>query len=386
MRTRAVHCERGQMISRWLLTGLLLVSCAKAAAQDGITPAAKHYLDSALQTMRANSLHRERVDWEGVRRIAYAEAAGAEVPADTYQAIRLSLEALGDGHSFLMLSNDLAELEERRRRERGLGPVPERDLPASQSQLFYRRNLSLDFFDFDSELAARIIVPSAFSQSSSRTYAEKARLLLGAAKDSCGFIVDLRGNGGGNTWPMALGLYPLLGEGIFGGSEYADGRRESWILTPQASGMKLLDGRQEMYWETDAQAGPDLRGRPVAVLLDDAVGSSGEAIAVAFSGRPNTRSFGRRTSGASTSNDSFRLSDGANMLITVANFIDRTGRVFPNGLEPDELVETKVRAPEGYSPALRATLDPQADPDVRIALAWLAEQPNCKGTGDAAGS
>ena len=31
-----------------------------------------------------------------------------------------------------------------------------------------------------------------------------------------GWIVDLRGNGGGNMWPMLAGIGPILGEGIAG--------------------------------------------------------------------------------------------------------------------------------------------------------------------------
>jgi hypothetical protein len=41
---------------------------------------------------------------------------------------------------------------------------------------------------------------------------------------------------------------------------------------------------------------------PVAVLVDGGTGRSGEALAVAFPGRPNTRSFGQATAGFATVN------------------------------------------------------------------------------------
>jgi hypothetical protein len=41
----------------------------------------------------------------------------------------------------------------------------------------------------------------------------------------------------------------------------------------------------------------------VAVLIDRRTGSSGEAIAIAFRGRPETRFFGDHTEGASIAND-----------------------------------------------------------------------------------
>jgi hypothetical protein len=34
--------------------------------------------------------------------------------------------------------------------------------------------------------------------------------------DLAGWTVDLRGNGGGNLWPMLAGVGPVLGEGIVG--------------------------------------------------------------------------------------------------------------------------------------------------------------------------
>jgi len=36
--------------------------------------------------------------------------------------------------------------------------------------------------------------------------------------DLIGWIVDLRGNGGGNMWPMLAGVGPVLGEGVVGSS------------------------------------------------------------------------------------------------------------------------------------------------------------------------
>ena len=65
---------------------------------------------------------------------------------------------------------------------------------------------------------------------------------------------------------------------------------------------------------------PDSR---VAVLTNQAVASSGEAIAVAFRGRPGTRTFGADTCGLPTANESYTLSDGATLFLTVAREADR---------------------------------------------------------------
>ena len=103
------------------------------------------------------------------------------------------------------------------------------------------------------------------------------------------------------------------------------------------------------------------RAPPVAILLGPATASSGEAVAVAFRQRPNTRAFGQRTRGLSTSNELFRLSDGAAINLTVAMFADRDGRRYPDGVEPDQ-----------PTPSTPLDVIPPA------ATAWLAGQPTCR--------
>jgi C-terminal processing protease CtpA/Prc len=76
----------------------------------------------------------------------------------------------------------------------------------------------------------------------------------------------------------------------------------------------------------------------VAVLTDNLVASSGEAVVVSFRGRPNTRSFGSATCGLSTANSGFRLSDGATLQLTTASMADRTRVNYGVSIAPDEAV------------------------------------------------
>ena len=48
---------------------------------------------------------------------------------------------------------------------------------------------------------------------------------------------------------------------------------------------------------------------------------------MAFRGRSGARSYGEASYGFSTGNESFRLPDGALLVITSARFADRTGAV-----------------------------------------------------------
>lgn len=83
------------------------------------------------------------------------------------------------------------------------------------------------------------------------------------------------------------------------------------------------------------------RDRPrVAVLIDNGVASSGEAVVVSFIGRPDTRSFGDRTCGLSTANAPYPMSDGATLNITEATMADRARTRYGYAIQPDESVPT----------------------------------------------
>jgi hypothetical protein len=105
---------------------------------------------------------------------------------------------------------------------------------------------------------------------------------------------------------------------------------------------------------------------PVAVLIGPSTISSGEALAIAFRGRPNTRSFGHLTAGLSTGIGEFVLSDGAWMMLAVCASADRTGQVYGSWIEPDQVVTQ--RGTEG-------------DPPLQAAIEWLLDQPACRAGG-----
>src|SRR5690606_26009803 len=112
--------------------------------------------------------------------------------------------------------------------------------------------------------------------------------------DVCGWIVDVRGNSGGNMWPMLQGLQPLLGEGVPGYFVYPDDSWSEWSVEPAHDPVV-----------------PPQAARAVVVLHDGETASSGEAVVVAFRGRPQSRTFGQPTAGLSTANRSIELADGA---------------------------------------------------------------------------
>jgi carboxyl-terminal processing protease len=146
-----------------------------------------------------------------------------------------------------------------------------------------------------------------------------------------GWVVDLRGNGGGNMWPRVAGVGPVLGEGVAGYFVPPTGAPVAWSYM---GGGSFNDG--VLVTQTSTSYEPIRRGAKVAVLTDSLVASSGEAVVVSFRGRPNTRSFRGATCGLSTANSTLRLSDGATLFLTTALMADRNRVGNGDSIPPDE--------------------------------------------------
>jgi C-terminal processing protease CtpA/Prc len=50
-----------------------------------------------------------------------------------------------------------------------------------------------------------------------------------------GWIVDLRGNLGGNMWPMLAGVAPLIDSRMMGSFVDADGKKTTWFVDAEGS-------------------------------------------------------------------------------------------------------------------------------------------------------
>ena len=86
----------------------------------------------------------------------------------------------------------------------------------------------------------RAITAAAYSSDDlwGADYVDAAHDVLGAA--ACGWIVDLRSNGGGNLYPMLAALAPLLGPGPLLGYRDRHGRTDSWVIDDD--GTVVADG------------------------------------------------------------------------------------------------------------------------------------------------
>ncbi|MCW0211746.1 MAG: S41 family peptidase [Pseudonocardia sp.] len=251
-------------------------------------------VERALDAMQERALHSDRVDWAAAR--AEVAAAVGDQEALELALFRIVRQA-GGPHSGLR------------------GPAMAHGAPELPAVRV--------------EGDAAVLTLPGCSARDARDYEAAGRAALATANGAERWIVDLRGNGGGSMWPMLAVVAPLLRpgpEGRIGAFVDRAGGSTPWRLLPGA----LLAGRRPM-----ARASRESLSGPVAVLTDGGTAGSGEAVAVAFRGVPDVRSYGSPTLGFSTGNETLPLPGGSVLTVTTSRFADRTGQLYGARIIPD---------------------------------------------------
>lgn len=173
------------------------------------------------------------------------------------------------------------------------------------------------------------------SERTQQEYADAAASGIAAHADEvCGWIVDVRGNGGGNMYPMLSGIAAFLPNGTALSFRGRSGDEQTRV-TVQDDGAGL-NGQTVVTVDaskTDA-------GAPIALVQDAGTGSSAEAVVAAFRGVDGVRSFGASTAGYTSANLPRALPDGASIVLTQSVYVDRDGTAYPEvGIDPDEATD-----------------------------------------------
>jgi len=375
------------------------------------------YLNEALDYIQEHSVKREHIDWPTLWQEVFALAAQAQTLAETYPAIERALECLGDHHSFfrapeqhqLLHDGKLQLTGVRAGYPKGIIGMVDTGSPAEKAGVHVGERIetinhqpitALTHAQFRKLLrgAQLDLTLRSVEQGASRSlhlqadayeatwlpqgrrlehgigylalpgllcgkpgfnqiYTETTQQLIREIDSTPprGWIIDLRRTVGGTMWPMWAGLGPVLGEGEF----------VSFVAPAEKV---VVSFRSEQVsterWGVLAEVNePYQLKRPypaVAVLTSPLTASAGEFAALAFRGRPQTRSFGEPTCGVPTGNDGKQLSDGAMIALTTHLGADRTGRPYDDSLPPDHYVQidwTRL-----------GTVD---DPVLQAAVRWL---------------
>lgn len=166
-----------------------------------------------------------------------------------------------------------------------------------------------------------------------RLYIDAALHAYARAEAPCGWIIDLRDNGGGNMYPMLAAIAPLIADGAVlrlegqpgdVRAEVSDGALTSPAGSPHG-GIEV--------GSLDA---------PVALLTSSATASAAEAVVISFRGQDRVRTFSVSTAGMTTGNESFEMSDGAVLVLTTTFMVDRSGTRHDGALIPDVPVNPRA--------------------------------------------
>ncbi len=261
---------------------------------DGLKFDGRSNILAVVDAIKQDAMFADRVEWSSMAPLIEQASASAE-SYENYKLYEKLLAALKDGHSSFRRPEDV-RLAWDRTRASAAWEVRE------VGQFGY------------------VKVPPVTGRAQSEgdgASMKVAQQICAISPRADGWMVDLRGNTGGNMWSMLAALSPLLGSGELGYFVGADGSRRPWKLKdPMRCNGELS---------------------PVAILIDAQTASAGEMTAIAFLGRDNVRTFGETSAGRTTSISSRRLPDGAALQLVTA-FTENRGGVRYGNLVPD--VET----------------------------------------------
>ncbi|GAA4784993.1 hypothetical protein FRX94_07185 [Corynebacterium canis] len=140
-------------------------------------------------------------------------------------------------------------------------------------------------------------------------------------------VIDLRAAHDGELAEMLAAVSPLLPDGV--AFSYRDNTND---LTP----VSLFYGQVD---DGEYQAVIDGKQKytvPVALLIGEHTRGTGEAVALAFRGLVDTRTFGTPTYGLTCWNAVFPMPDGTSFVLTTNTILARTGAEFcGEPIEPD---------------------------------------------------
>lgn len=259
------------------------------------------YVRNAIQQMDRKGLYAEGEEWEAMKKEALSQ--NPETLEEAQAIINKAAKVAGGKHSYL-LPADKAQAREKRSNEEVSPTVTIREDGICI--------IHLPAFAGDDENCLRY-----------------ARTVLDSISDTVkGVCIDLRGNHGGNMYPMIAAVHRFLPDDIL--LKFKMRRRFRSVMPINKEFVANL-------------VGVEIESRincPVAILTDEETASSGEAVLLCCRGLDNVRVFGSPTAGYASANESIILDNGSILALTVSCDIARTGEIFcDDPIVPD--VETE---------------------------------------------
>lgn len=256
--------------------------------------------------MDKHGLFAEGPEWNSAR-----ENALSRRPAtidEAQETVREALEVAGGKHSFLLPRQEVKAMAETEAR------MPSVEVLDGNIAL-----ISLPAFSGGNEDGKRY-----------------ARTVVDGVPDHIdGAIIDLRGNTGGNMYPMIASVHRF----IKSGDDMLTFRNRKRSYTIPLDYVLRREGIESKGY-VDC---------PVAILTDSLTASSGEATLICFRGQGNVRTFGSPSAGYASANTPYRMPDGSQLVLTTDCDVARTGEEFcDDPIAPDVITANPMADALGW--------------------------------------
>lgn len=159
---------------------------------------------------------------------------------------------------------------------------------------------------------------------------------LNRLKNKKKLILDLSKNTGGNMHPWLAALAPLYDTGCVGYSDYKYKKtKDKWLIRNDG----VYCGDKKLFRKINRNK---FSFEKIAILVSSQTSSSGEAIAISFSGQSNVKIFGQKTANFTTGNEDFKNGEITIWLSTCV-MQDRKLRDYTGGVKPDIYTKTPMK-------------------------------------------
>ena len=278
---------------------LMFITCIMVSCGDSNT----RYVKKAIRIMDKNGIYARGPEWEQAKSAALA--AHPTTLEDAQEIVVQAGKVAGGKHTFLMKASDVTKND-----------TAICDMPIAELETLERGIVLIKLPPFSGNGEEGI---------------KYANTVLSILPDTLtGAIIDLRGNRGGNMYPMIAAVHRFLPNDII------------LQLRMRNHTMDINVDYVMKVAKVERQAAIHC---PVALLTDGLTGSSGEAVLLCFRGMKNTRTFGAPTAGYASSNQPFKLPDGSQLVLTTGTDVARTGEEFcDDPIRPDVMTETPFEA------------------------------------------
>jgi len=320
---------------RLTLTTILFLFFLVSAYSQSPSKSAKKYLDKVFKIIEDRYIYIDSINIPALKEKCYPLISNALSRKDTYQAIDTLLTNLFDHHHIFW------------RPEQFTNPS-------------YFGRLTFPVVELLNESIGYIKIPPIVNQYNQwQLWIDTLQNSMNSFKSHSikGWIIDLRGNYGGDLPPMITSLYPFLGDTIIYTLKDRNNNSATYrfslgyyTLEKKGKTLKILPYNKKLGLTKNA---------PVSILIDSKTASAAEMVAIAFKGRSNTIFLGEPTAGLTIGTDGFTLADNAFFTIATGRFYDSKGISYEHSINPDIFIKQEPN---------------KEDKTKQMAIDWLLKQ------------